>query len=706
MNRPDYDDILLPLTEWRDKLHALGIVDDKQVFHTWYDPIREVPVNPLEPPPGLAIPQQQQHKNQYLEHKQSPEQMYTLEGITATTETPSVFDALRKAEVHMSTTTSSPFHGTKGTHTPSSVFGGSAADAVFSHSPMGSHRLPMRSGTLETGSSSPASIHATTMDTPFGHSGLGAPRMQQFGALHSQLPSSGSGVFSSLNYSPHNPLPSSLTRAGSQGIASPLAGYSGVVPPYAGVADPNAPSPYGLPQAGGLYGSSAFRQGSFDQQSSTGAPWQAHRANLAPGAGLPTRTGSSASSQSNNPRTSFGGQRSASPAGITDTLGGDIYESVMMPSTNSAIGKNGAAGNVLASHSPQQLYGTLYRTPVQPIPEASPIQQEPVTPLESLTYSAEEEQEPVATEPSDRGAEAPDTNANAQSIHPPLSQPPSVWNIPVQTSEAPAPADTNTNEALSLAAIVSQSTKGKAARKRESAGESTTAAKAATLPNSTSSPEVNQGDNDLSFVPVKKRGSAAHVPTAQAPASHANINSPIITLPSNSNTASSKMTVPLASLITNPPVTNQSPITPAATAPKAWATITTKEEGKGLKEIQEAEEKRARENQKPKQTVITPVTSSAGGSKDDEVATMTWGLPTSLAGARAATGSKDTPSPSTNPPPAVWANAAKAATVIGPKKAMTMKDIQEEEERKRQKEREIVTTAKRVSEKVSASSHP
>jgi PERQ amino acid-rich with GYF domain-containing protein len=81
------------------------------------------------------------------------------------------------------------------------------------------------------------------------------------------------------------------------------------------------------------------------------------------------------------------------------------------------------------------------------------------------------------------------------------------------------------------------------------------------------------------------------------------------------------------------------------------------------------------------------------------VATLTWGLPTSLAGTRAAS-SKDSASPSTNSSPVVWANAAKVVAGTGPKKAMTMKHIQEEEERRKQREKELATTARRVGEKV------
>jgi PERQ amino acid-rich with GYF domain-containing protein len=157
------------------------------------------------------------------------------------------------------------------------------------------------------------------------------------------------------------------------------------------------------------------------------------------------------------------------------------------------------------------------------------------------------------------------------------------------------------------------------------------------------------------------------------------------------------MTVPLVSLITNPPsTTNQNSATPA---PKAWATVPVKEEGKSLKEIQEAEERRARESQKPKNTTIVSMASSTGGAKDDEVATLTWGLPTSLVGTRGAA-SKDSTSPITNSAPVVWANAAKVVAGTGPKKALTMKDIQEEEERRKQREKELATTARRVGEKV------
>lgn len=701
MYRPDYDNIFIPFAEWKSKLRALGIADEKQVFYTWYDPVHEAPpTKALEPPPGLAMPVQPQQIHE-VERKQSSEQTSASEEAGTSTEAPSVFDALRKAAINTSTpATSSPFH--KGTHTPSSVFGSTAADVVFTHSPMSTHRLPMRQGTLETGSSSPASIHAAINgDSAFGHSGLGAARLQQFNALHAQIPPSGSNIFNTSNYSPHSPLPPLLTRSALQGIASPLAGYGGTGSPYTAV-DPTVPnlsSPYAISQNGSQYGSSAFRQGSFDQQSSTSAPWQTYRANLTPGSGLPARTGSSASSQSNKHRSSFGGRRSASPAGIAGSLGGEIYDGVVGSAVNNAIGRNGV-GATPANPSPQHLHGMLYRTPVQSIPEASSLQPEAVVHLNPISCSPQQENVLLRQSALDdkpipiaefASQEAINTTYDVWSARPPAPQVNSVWNIPTQPSDVPAP-DPSTNEKPSLTTTVGQSAKGKGPRKRETSNEVTAISKDPILPSSTSTLEIEQ-DNGLPFLTVKKRTSTTHSSSAQPTAVQANIGAP-------NGAAPPKMTVPLASLVTNPPsTTNQSPVTPATPAPKAWATVPVKEEGKSLKEIQEAEEKRARESQKPKNTTMAPMASSAGGLKDDEVATLTWGLPTSLAGTRAAS-SKDSASPSTNSSPVVWANAAKVVAGTGPKKAMTMKHIQEEEERRKQREKELATTARRVGEKV------
>ena len=183
-----------------------------------------------------------------------------------------------------------------------------------------------------------------------------------------------------------------------------------------------------------------------------------------------------------------------------------------------------------------------------------------------------------------------------------------------------------------------------------------------------------------------------------------------------SNIPPANITVPLASLIT-PTVPSSSPIS----APKtAWATPVTKDEATKsltLKEIQAAEEKRAKEDafrQKATaaSTFPTPVNTVASG-KSDEVEILTWGLPTSKAGSRptviptptlTSTGVvKD--APSSGP---VWATTSKGGISAGaPPAKKTMKEIQEEEERKRRKEKESISTtaAKKVAE-ISKSSAP
>jgi hypothetical protein len=214
-------------------------------------------------------------------------------------------------------------------------------------------------------------------------------------------------------------------------------------------------------------------------------------------------------------------------------------------------------------------------------------------------------------------------------------------------------------------------------------------------------------ENSQPFIPVKKQQrTPASVAVEPSPAPTPSVGvSSSASIPSISQ-SSSKMTVPLASLITNlAPVSNANPVPAPA---KAWATVAVKDEAKGLKEIQEAEAKQAKEMErlKARPNVVSPVVSPGGAisTRDEEVGTMlTWGLPTSLAGVRAVKDNAASPN-TTMPPAAVWTGAGTAkvvgAGVSNGAKKTTMKDIQEEEE-KRRKERDVVTTAKRVGEKAS-----
>lgn len=223
-------------------------------------------------------------------------------------------------------------------------------------------------------------------------------------------------------------------------------------------------------------------------------------------------------------------------------------------------------------------------------------------------------------------------------------------------------------------------------------------------PSAPAPPEAPKDDEDEDsqpFIPVKKQRAPAiqAVEPSPGPLSSTGV-SPSVPTPTISQ-SSSKMTVPLASLITNPP-----PVTTPTSAPpaKAWATVVVKDEAKGLKEIQEAEARRAKENEKLKARPAPSASPIAPSSaKDEEVGTLlAWGLPTSLAGARGGKDSAVTSNAST-PPAAAWATGsgvkgAGNGAGNGTKKA-TMKDIQEEEEKRKKKERDVVTAARRVSDK-------
>ena len=116
-----------------------------------------------------------------------------------------------------------------------------------------------------------------------------------------------------------------------------------------------------------------------------------------------------------------------------------------------------------------------------------------------------------------------------------------------------------------------------------------------------------------------------------------------------------------------------------------------------LREIQEAEKKK-QDARKAAEKERERAARAASSTAEEVQFTASWGLPTSQAGSRANNNSisvikESHPAPTPVPGSApVWTNAAKPA-------AKTMKEIQEEEEKRKQaaKEREIVTSvAKRA----------
>jgi PERQ amino acid-rich with GYF domain-containing protein len=146
-------------------------------------------------------------------------------------------------------------------------------------------------------------------------------------------------------------------------------------------------------------------------------------------------------------------------------------------------------------------------------------------------------------------------------------------------------------------------------------------------------------------------------------------------------------------------------VSPAQKAP--WAKDE-KKKGKSsgaaisLREIQDAEAKAAetrKANQEKERAnrLAVSVSTSSDSKEEAQPFTASWGLPTSQAGGRTNSFTKDVaPSGASpvSPAPPVWTNAGKPATI-----KKTMKEIQEEEERRKKavaKETVASAAAKRV----------
>ena len=721
LNRPNYDTVFLPLSTWKAKMNEVLKVDgeDKGLFFTWFEPVHETrppsPPKVIQPPPGLSrhdtLPvQDHQNPSPPLQQAQEPPKPDAAAP-------PSVFEVLRRAD-----------------HAPSPVFG----EGGFSHSPANSHRQPMKGpgAVLESAhTSSPSSSTANT----FGEEFAGGMRQSNSAGMFHQ----------GMSYVPHNSLPASLVKGlPNTNTPSPLVGHgSPIVGSFSAGGGGNSseqgslgvqPS-YSTAQAGNVFAS--IRKHSYDQYPSSNASWQSgvqnhglgHRGSSLvsgmAGAGV-APTSSSTSSLSNAPRAQFGDRRSPSPTGFfggavnggfTSSLGGEVYEGTLSgPVFHTAIGRIDTRDIPVSggNYSPQQQYGTSYRSPVPPIPETIP----------GTTAGIGSGPEPGAQQVNANGTphsniygQGPVAMATDVSValpRKPSLEPMTPWTTGqqqhVQQQQEPRsrflPLEMQPSLSGGLHTQPSSDSLNRQAVKEEKEGEtanSITTQKIDIAKPKPSPIEQIRGDNDddsKPFTTVKRqhRTPGAHpiepppAPVPSARFSNSNLSPSI-------SQSSSKMNVPLASLITNPPLAaNPAPA-------KAWATVSAKDETKGLREIQEAEERQAKENEKLKarSSTISPVLSPGGAAsaKDEDVGTLlTWGLPTSLAGAR---GGKDaTTSSSTataTQPAAVWAGggAAKVAgsAVGNGTKKTTMKDIQEEEKRKK-KERETPTAAKRVGEKV------
>lgn len=207
-------------------------------------------------------------------------------------------------------------------------------------------------------------------------------------------------------------------------------------------------------------------------------------------------------------------------------------------------------------------------------------------------------------------------------------------------------------------------------------------------------PSADQGasfDAPISSSPVATRDDAPR----KAPVSKRQTN----TMPPQAITSEPSQPLPAAGGVKSPP---SGPSTP--TPKPAWST---EEEAKktkpsglsmGLREIQDAEKKRkdvqkAADKEKERATRAT----AQVPTEDGQTFTATWGLPTSQVGtrpigtnaAKESTGSAASPASPSNA--AAWTNAGKT-----PATKKTMKEIQEEEERRKKlvaREKETVAQA-------------
>ncbi|KIJ68628.1 hypothetical protein HYDPIDRAFT_179700 [Hydnomerulius pinastri MD-312] len=189
---------------------------------------------------------------------------------------------------------------------------------------------------------------------------------------------------------------------------------------------------------------------------------------------------------------------------------------------------------------------------------------------------------------------------------------------------------------------------------------------------------------------------AAHHPVTSAPTATAEPSAPAAPKARRKSTAREAQAAahktapppPPAPAITKSP--SPAPIVPAAPPKPAWATEDDSKKSKAsgvtmsMRDIQEAETKKAEARkaaEKERERLARANAAAASAAEETQPFTASWGLPTSQAGARSAVSPKETsttsPTPGASGAP-VWTNATPA-----PAAKKTMKEIQEEEERRK-----------------------
>lgn len=654
MLRTQYDTCSFQLSEWQAMATTRGIKAEG-MFHIWHAPVTSAADLLLLP----VAPQKEESKPASVPSAPVSSVAQSDVGSPAR----SVFAAITSANAQRSSSISL-LSGSRSKHRANE----GDPNPIFN--PLSPARMQAQPGIMGGSStSSPASMNASTTDSALGVGGIGNGGVFVRGP-GTIGPTVSPGQIPFSNYHP---------TAGRFGTAEQMQAFNvGFGNGFGGFEDAFAPR---LPS--GTYART------YDHSAVT-SPHQHWSQSI--GASTPASYGRTAAT--------FGGRRSESPIPGVGALGGEVHDI-----TGSSRGVDSVGLSIGLQQQPQRYvpplpppheqqlrrsqgmfgpYGTqVLGGPVQstqpPVPLPIPpvvkndeeVMNRPKGPLDQELIPTILPNSPVIPIPEGSLIQKP----KAQ----PQPQPPLQAQIQPPGQEVPAPPPVPSTPALVPA------------------------------PKATPPASVEVDDSNQPFTQVKNKKHynpqsqlaqvAAPTPAPSGPVKveHASLIPP------------ANITVPLASLIT-PAVQSSSPIS----APKtAWATPVIKDEATKsltLKEIQAAEEKRAKEDAVRQKataasTFSTPVNTNASG-KNDEVEILTWGLPTSKAGSRptvtptptsTSTGAgKD--APSSGP---VWATTSKGGISAGaPPAKKTMKEIQEEEERKRKKEKEAISTtaAKKVTE--------
>jgi len=646
MIRTEYDKVTFQLSEWQAMAATRGIKVE-EMFHIWHAPITSA--TDLLPLP--VAPQKEESKPASI--PSAPVSSVAQSDIGSPAR--SVFASITSTGAQRPSNISL-LSGSRGKPRANEV----DPNSVFN--PLSPARMQARPVTVDNSSAgSPASVNASTTDSVLGGGGMGngGVFVRGSGAIGSAV-SSGQSPFS--NYHP---------AAGRFGTADPIHAFGGNGFGFGnGFGAFEDPLVQRLPS--GIY------TRTYDHSAVT-SPHQFWSQSI--GAGTPASYGRTTAT--------FGGRRSESPIPGVGALGGDVYDvtgsSRGVDSVGLGIGQPPQRYVSLPPPHEQQLrrsqgmFGPYPGTSTQvgPVQLTQPPAPLPIPPV------VKNDEEVMSRPKGPLDQELIPTILPNSPVHP-IPEGSLIQRPPrLQTQTQPIAQEVSAPAPVPSVPALAPAPKG--------------------IPPASAVVD----DTNQPFTQVKNK--KHHHPQSQL--AQVAASAPIQPVPAKvehaSNNPPATITVPFASLITH-----AVPSPSTTSAPKtAWATPTTKDEATKsltLKEIQEAEEKRAKEEAVRQKAVTAstlpiPANTLASG-KSDEVEHLTWGLPTSKAGSRPNTtptptsigGGKD--ASSSGP---VWATGSKggvSAGAISTKK--TMKEIQEEEERKRRREKEVnaTTAAKKVTE--------